>query len=683
VTAVWQDLRKAVREAHRLGAQFRIVGADIEIDGELPATVRDRLPPELLRDYLGAVRTDNAATAFLDLLRVEAVLVTDRTGADAAMQELTGLDPIAIDIETAPPDDRPAPIRINVDGSVAAYQTEPSDHGLDPHRAHISTVQLYGGGDRCFVFRGLALDFLINGTWLREQHLVAHNAGFEISFLRRHSTPPQSIKAMHPVDCTMQAAGLLLGVYNRSLATASAAMFGIQPPKALQTSCWSASRLTKGQLAYAASDAVLTWRLWRAIRPALEQNDRIAVYELQRAAIPAVADMRLRGLGFDAAEHARQVEAWARELADARRSYLGLTGKTPPSRPDEVRAWLTDAARERLATWPRTPSGELSIERKHLKRLALSDEPTVKPVLAILAKEKLLSTFGPKLRGFINPVTGRLHCSYNIAASKAGRFTASSPNLQQLPSAKAPDFKATIISAPGNVLIGGDWSQIEMRAAAWISGDPALTAVYVDERDLHVETAALIARVAVDEVTPAQRQGAKAVNFGSIYGVGPRTLAENAFDTYGVDMTAAEARAALDRFFLEYRVLKRWMNNHADLCRRRGYVRIGAGRVVEARWEPGSHLSFPQCCNLPVQGAAADAMLRAIAMVFRRLRGINGGLVACVHDELLLEVAETDAERARRILEESMMEAFEQTFPGAPLAKVVEAKIGRTWREVK
>jgi DNA polymerase I len=97
----------------------------------------------------------------------------------------------------------------------------------------------------------------------------------------------------------------------------------------------------------------------------------------------------------------------------------------------------------------------------------------------------------------------------------------------------------------------------------------------------------------------------------------------------------------------------------------------------------GGNLSFPLCCNLPVQGAAADAMLRAIAMVFRRLRGIRGGLVASVHDELLLEVAEDDAERARVILEETMVEAFELTFPDAPTNKVVEVQVGRTWKDVK
>jgi DNA polymerase-1 len=680
----WPALRKAVREAHMLGTEFRIVGADVEISGELPPSLRDKLPTGLLFEYLGGARADKAACAFLDYLGVAPVLVTDLGGADAAMAELAGCDPIGLDIETSPPDGRPAPVRVNGDGGVAARQAEPSGDGLDPHRAGIATVQLYGGGTKCFVFRGAALVYLINSPWLREQHLVAHNAAFEIAFLQHHSTALAGVTVAHPIECTMQAVGLLRGTWDRSLAGASEDLLGAEPPKALQTSCWSAPNLSAGQLAYAGSDAVQAYRIWQAMWPELVEKSRDEAYQLQRNALPAVADMQVRGLGFDPEAHAHQVDAWARDLAQARRDYLDLTGKPPPSKPNEVRAWLVDVAGELLATWPRTrATQEISIERKYLKRLMLSDEPTVKPVLDILAREKLLSTFGPKLRAFVNPVTGRLHAHYNLAAAKAGRFSCSQPNLQQLPSVKAPEFKRAIVAAPGYVLVACDWSQIEMRAAAWISGDPALTAVYEQERDIHSETAAVIAGVAPAEVSAAQRQGAKAVNFGSIYGVGPRTLAEDAFDTYGIEMTETEARAALDRFFLIYRALKRWRYNHADLCQRRGYVEIGCGRVVEAKWEPSGCLSFPQCCNLPIQGAAADAMLRALTMVFHRLGGLNGGLVACVHDELVLEVAEAAAETAGRILVEAMTEAFEMTFPGAPTGRLVALGTGQNWKEAR
>src|SRR4051794_33932097 len=215
----WIALRKAAREATRLGAAFRIVGANIEIAGELPDALCDAMPEQQLRHYLGACRADKEATTFLQQLGVAAVLVEDIAGADAAMAELDGVPLLGIDIETAPPDARPAPVRLNADGAVSAVQPKPNGEGLDPHRAGIMTLQLYGGGDRCFVFRGPALTYVMHTRWLRAQHLVAHNAGFELAFLRRHSTPPSGGRACHPVECTMQAAGLLYGCWNRSLAT--------------------------------------------------------------------------------------------------------------------------------------------------------------------------------------------------------------------------------------------------------------------------------------------------------------------------------------------------------------------------------------------------------------------------------------------------------------------------------
>jgi DNA polymerase-1 len=306
-------------------------------------------------------------------------------------------------------------------------------------------------------------------------------------------------------------------------------------------------------------------------------------------------------------------------------------------------------------------------------------------VLAILAREKLLSTFGPKLLLLRNPATGRIHSSYSIAGSKAGRFTCSRPNMQQTPNQREPGFRACIVAAHGRLLIGCDWNQVELRAAAWISKDPVLTRIYADGLDLHREMAALIAGVTLEAVTRKMRQAAKPVSFGAIYGIGARSLAEDAFANYGVIMSEAEAQRALDAFFRRFAVLNRWRHDHYARCQSRRQVRIGAGRVVEAAWEPERRLSFPQCCNLPVQGICADAMLRAIVLVDARFTaaGIRGGLVASVHDELLCEVHEQDAERAAVLLQEAMIEAFVETFPGAPTMNVAAVKIGRSWHDLK
>jgi DNA polymerase-1 len=652
--------------------------------------------------------------------------------------------PIGLDIETTPlPQYRRErePVRLNKDGSLAKHQPKHDDPaGLSPHTASIATLQLYAGethshiwrskgGDRpctptgkewthddeiyvevmgpegtrrtsvpkkelfpaarrgpCFVFRGEALELLIASHWLRSQHLVAHNATFDVAFLRHYagSKPLAPRRRRGRIECSMQATGLLHGIGNRSLADAGGAFLGLEVSKDVRPSDWGAARLSRGQIAYAALDAVLAYRLWPLLDEQMTAKRRKGAYELQRGAVLPVVDMELRGAMLDRNAHAAMVNKWSRELAEARHRYHELTGKPPPSKPNEVREWLTSVLdANQLAKWPRTESGELSVAAKHLERLG--HIPTARPVLEIRAHEKLLQNFGAGLAALINPATGRLHAHYNIAGAKSGRFTCSSPNLQQLPSRRAPDFRRCVIAGPGCLLVGCDWNQIELRAAAWRSGDPKLTTLYAEGRDLHREMAADFAGVAIEAVTKDQRQAAKPVAFGSIYGIGPRALAESAFTNYGVEMTETAAKQALDKFFQRFARLDFWRRNHADDCRARGFVKIGAGRVVEAAWEPGGQISFPRACNLPIQGICADAMLRALTLVHHRFiaAGIRGGLIASVHDELLAEVAEDDAEKARLLLQEAMIEAFVMTFPGAPTQNVAKAVIGRTWFDVK
>jgi DNA polymerase I len=145
------------------------------------------------------------------------------------------------------------------------------------------------------------------------------------------------------------------------------------------------------------------------------------------------------------------------------------------------------------------------------------------------------------------------------------------------------------------------------------------------------------------------------------------------------ELTEAEAKDALDRFFATYAGLRQWMRTHADECERARKVVIGAGRVVENAWEGLHGLRYTQICNLPVQGICADCMMRAIAEIYRRSPGI---LVAMIHDELLAEVPEDRADEAVVVLRECMTDAFAATFPGAPLLGIVGVKVGRSWADV-
>jgi hypothetical protein len=331
----------ALRLASEAGVTFRISGAEILADGpfeNLEEGVRTGLErmrsSGYLWDWSGAAGADREACDFADALGVEAVLIESRDAAISAVKELCADDPFAqpmgLDIETAlkPEFLKPRrPILINTDGTFSANNRleettgkgEPK-HWRDPHLAEIKLMQLYAGGRRCFVFRSEALDLMLRSRLIRERPFVAHNAAFENAFLRA-----AGVERRQPIECTMQLFGLLHGTMDRRLENATAKVLGVDVPKSLQTSDWAARKLSRGQICYAASDAVLAFRQWRKLAPALHRSGRFHTYELQRNVASAVVGMEWRGIGFDRAEHDRRVEIWSQEFSEACRSFKAAT----------------------------------------------------------------------------------------------------------------------------------------------------------------------------------------------------------------------------------------------------------------------------------------------------------------------------------------------------------------------
>ena len=498
----------------------------------------------------------------------------------------------------------------------------------------------------------------------------------------------------------MQMTGLEIGgsrsvLGGRSLRNAARVIGKILIGKDFALSDWLAAELSPGQIAYAAADSVLTYKLHRKLRPILQQpvgngTSRWTAYELQRDAGRAVARMQNRGLLVDRDEHTRQVDRWSRELAEARHAWKPLANPSadgclfPPSTDNEVRAWLqTVITAEQALFWPKTRTGQLSIQHHHLARA--QDAPNAKTVMTIREKQIALQIFGDNLAGHINPATGRIHGSFQIAAAGPGRFAAATPNLQQLPIRRSPEFRSCVIAAPGRLLVTCDWSMVELRALAWIYQDDDLMTDLV-EHDIHARTAARVNGIPLEAVTKHQRNAAKAVNFGAIYGITAEGLRQNVFADFGVELTLQQAQHAIKQFSKVYHRAWSGRERYAKVCQARGYIVVPtSGRLVRRQWLAGGKLTDRQCFNTPVQGSCADAMLRAVAMIDRILveRRIRGGLIACVHDELLLEVDERDAPIARGLLEAVMIEAFATTFPGAPTKGVAEAVIGKNWMEAK
>jgi DNA polymerase I-like protein with 3'-5' exonuclease and polymerase domains len=370
-----------------------------------------------------------------------------------------------------------------------------------------------------------------------------------------------------------------------------------------------------------------------------------------------------------------------------------------------------------IEAWPRTPkSGELSTEGPELRRHV--DIPAIRSLLTINAMVKLQGTFGPELAKKVSAVTGRLHPGFNVASTKAGRFSCSDPNIQQIPKHKAAGFRGCFVAAPGKVLVIADYNAMELRAAAEVSNDTAMRADFANSVDLHRRQAAEMLGIPQEEVTKEQRDAAKPTCFGTIYGAGRRGLMASAWSGYGILLTGDEAEASRRAFLARYPGLNAWMDHNYTQSNEQGFITIGRlGRVIEASWEspklPDWSYNYGRsddsdelfdlidageewlacplpwqtllkrtlCANAPVQGACGDAAMQALILVDAALSaaGIDGGLVLFVHDEIVVEVPETDAERARTIVVESMTRAFAETFPDAPLNGLVETKVSTAW----
>ena len=734
------ELATMLAEAAALDVTVRLQGAEVRVENAA------WLPPAMLSEfrhrrgelwaYLGGDAQDQPPIALLDRLGVQAAVAATEAEAHNLIEEIAldaemlGDGCIGFDIETAAlPGLEVRPV-VTLTKRGVPRRSQPMLRGgaaLDPLRSTIRLVQLYGGGERCAILDthritlpGLAA---VLAPVLDRCVPVIHNADFELRFLDAAGI------SLPRYECTMQAAGLLLGVHRRGVDDAASAYLGIDLPKALQVSDWGAPKLSAGQVAYAALDAIIALRLWRKMHPELEAKGRMPAYRLQRRVLAVAARMEARGVLFDTAEHARQVEAWKTELADARHTFHGLTGEAPPAKPREIAALLRQTlAPDALAEWPRTEkSGELATGERHLLRAA-RDVPALKHLCDVKSREKLISNFGQRLAEKVSPVTGRLHSNFIVAAAKTGRASSRNPNMQQLPAAKAKRFRDCFVAARGHVVVLGDYNAMELRAAAEVSSDAVMRADFANGIDLHRVQAAAVNGIPESEVTPDQRQAAKAINFGTIYGSGGAGLAMSAWASYGIKMTPAEAEQARDTFLGRYPQLASWMRRNHDRCLQRGYIEIGRfGRVIEAAWESSARgggglggggdnddrvdgnddedaiewslrvgmqrrfgLRYTLCCNAPIQGACADVAMLAMALVDRSLTktGLDGGLVLSVHDELVLEVREDQAGQARALLERSMIVAFNIVFPNAPTRGLVEvrrgtslgaAKAGRSW----
>jgi DNA polymerase-1 len=430
---------------------------------------------------------------------------------------------------------------------------------------------------------------------------------------------------------------------------------------------------------YAAEDAEVTLCLHRALWPRLEAEPALRhVYEeIEIPLVPVLSRMERFGVKVDA----ERLRAQSRELAGKMAAIEEQAHREAGQpfnlgSPKQLQEILYDKLG--LPVTRKTPTGQPSTAEEVLAELA-DQYPLPRLILAHRSLAKLKSTYTDKLPEQINPATGRIHTSYHQAVAATGRLSSSDPNLQNIPirTEEGRRIREAFVAESGYRLLSADYSQIELRIMAHLSGDQGLLEAFAEGLDIHRATAAEVFALPPEDVTDLQRRSAKAINFGLIYGMSAYGLARQ------LGIPREDAQRYIDRYFERYPGVRVFMEETRRRAREQGYVETVFGRrlyIPEINARNGQRRQYAErtAINAPMQGTAADIIKRAMIRVDTWLRdsGIDARMIMQVHDELVFEVAPDQLEALQAQVSSLMTSAADLKVP-----LEVETGIGESWGE--
>ena len=430
---------------------------------------------------------------------------------------------------------------------------------------------------------------------------------------------------------------------------------------------------------YAAEDADITLRLHHALWPKLTEHpslERLFV-DIEVPLVPVLSRMERNGVRIDAAMLAVQSKELAERMVDTESQAWEAAGQEfNLGSPKQIQEILF--GKLELPVRAKTPKGQPSTSESALQNLAREyDLPRL--ILEHRGLSKLKSTYTDALPTCISPTTGRVHTSYHQAVASTGRLSSSDPNLQNIPvrTAEGRRIRQAFVAPPGYRLLAADYSQIELRIMAHLSGDAGLRKAFDDGADIHSATAAEVFSLPRETVTADHRRSAKAINFGLIYGMSPFGLARQ------LGISHDEARSYVDLYFSRYPGVKEFMDNTRALAHERGYVETVFGRrlylpEINARNAQRRQYAERTAINAPMQGTAADIIKRAMLSLHAWLESANvdARMIMQVHDELVFEVNEERVEAVRSTIIEHMVAAAELEVP-----LLVDVGVAGNWDE--
>ena len=430
---------------------------------------------------------------------------------------------------------------------------------------------------------------------------------------------------------------------------------------------------------YASEDADIALQLYHNIEPRVRKEEKLKelYHKIEGPLIYTLGDIERNGVLINSEkldDQSKELEVTISELESKVQDSAGETFNL--GSPKQLQEILYQKLG--LPIIKKTPKGQPSTSETVLQELSM-DFPIVEDILSFRALSKLKSTYTDKLPKMINSETGRVHTSYHQAVTATGRLSSSNPNLQNIPirSEEGRRIREAFVAPNGYKILAADYSQIELRIMAHLSKDSGLLDSFSRDLDIHRATAAEIFRVALDEVTDNQRRSAKAINFGLIYGMSAFGLSKQLM------ITRAEAQNYIEQYFDRYPGVKNYMDETKLMAKKIGYVETVFGRRLYLADIESSNYQRRQyaersAINAPMQGTAADLIKMAMIELHQRINreSLDAKIIMQVHDELVIEVHENQANDVSVLVKETMSNIFK-----LDVDLKVDADIGGNWEE--
>jgi DNA polymerase-1 len=528
--------------------------------------------------------------------------------------------------------------------------------GLNPRRDKVRLIQL--ATDRGIFLLDCFTIGDVSPLWeqLGETELVVHNGSFDLSFLWQMGFRPGRVYDVM-LMCRLLTAGTRTGNTLEDMANRE---LGVNLDKSQQKADWS-GWLSPVMLDYAALDAKVTRDLLPLIRTKIKLANLESVAAIENRAVPAFVWLACSGAPFDAG-------AWLTVAVEAEERELGLIEKLDSIAPTRdgcfgVGAWNWNSWQEVAEAF-----AELGIKLKSTDDAALA---TVNHPLAVTLREhrsaaQMVKAFGRSWLDFVQD--GRIFAKYDQLGTAAGRSSCKKPNLQQVP--KDPRYRQCFTAPQGRLLVKADYSQLQLRIACRVAAEQRMLEAYQRGEDLHTLTARSITNK--EEVSKKDRQTAKAVNFGLLFGQGVKGLQSYAAAEYGLELSTEDAETYRRRFFETYPALKRWHQQEGRSSAKECRTLLGRRRLLDNK-TPYTHR-----LNSPVQGSEADGAKLAMALLWERRDQCPDAMpVLFVHDEIVIETDSDKSDAAKEWLTDVMRDGMKDFL--APVPCEVEAKTVPTW----